>query len=215
MANINLRGLLGFFVYLVFAACIAPVHSYPTTLSNTTQILEKRVPIPAIPTAAEAFDRLIPLGPGKQVFYGGGTLEAASHYARSIGGGLMANADNGEGWATLEGGPFEERIKRYLEDEPTWTDEELDQAVQAVSNAYAMHAEGDVVVVLAYDMPLPKDRVGSNYEKSYWYGEFETMVKKGKVDKILAFDMKNPSAEPQGQPREYWPEPESKTQHAG
>jgi hypothetical protein len=31
---------------------------------------------------------------------------------------------------------------------------------------------------------------------SYWWGEFEVLKKNTKVDKILAFDMKNPAAEP-------------------
>lgn len=202
----NLRGFLTFFVYLIFAACIVPTHSYPTTLSNTTQILEKRIPIPQIPTAEQAAEHLKPLGPGKQVFFMREVKEAASHYARRIGGGLLADADNGEGWATFEGGPFETRARRVIHNEPTWEDKEVDDAIQAVSNGFALNAEGDVVVVLPYYM--------SN-RFTFWYGEYETLKKNPKVDKILAFDMKNPSAEPQGEPRELWPEAQSKTEHAG
>jgi hypothetical protein len=206
MANINLRGLFTFFVYLVFAAYITPVHSYPTTLSNTTEILEKRILNPPIPAPSVFLEHLKPLGPGKQVFYGGGTHVAASHYARRIGGGLLGDADIGDGWANLEGGPFGMRNLLASKGIPTWNDEELTQAVQAISNAFARNAEGDVVVVLAYDMP---DRF------SYWPGEYKTMTETGKVDKILAFDMKDLSAEPQGQPREYWPKEKPKTEHAG
>lgn len=132
--------------------------------------------------------------------------EAASHYARRIGGGFLADADNGDGWATLEGGPFQIRNDLESRGKPTWNDQELAQAIQAVSNAFAYNAEGDVVVVLPYDMP---DR------PSYWPGEFATIKARGRVDKILAFDIKNPSAEPQGQPQEYWPEEQDKTEHAG
>ncbi|KAF3384241.1 hypothetical protein DPV78_012918 [Talaromyces pinophilus] len=207
MANISLRGLLTCFVYLVFAAWTASVHSYPTTLSNTTQILEKRVLLPPIPPISAFVNHLKPFPPGKQyVFYGGGTQLAASHYARRVGGGLMADADDGEGWATFEGGPFETRNELLANGIPTWNDQELGRAVQTLSNAYARIAEGDVVVVLAYDMP---DR------PSYWPGEYETLTHNDKVRKILAFDMKDPTAEPQGEPRELFPEPKAKTEHAG
>ncbi|KUL82632.1 hypothetical protein ZTR_09452 [Talaromyces verruculosus] len=174
MANISLRGLLTCFVYLAFAAWTAPVHSYPTTLSNTTQILEKRL--------------------------------AASHYARKVGGGLMADADDGEGWAKFTGGPFKMRNQLLAEGRPTWNDQETFQAVQTLSNAYARIAEGDVVVVLAYDMPN---------RPSHWPGEYQTLIHNDKVRKILAFDMKDPTAEPQGEPRELWPKEKAKTEHAG
>lgn len=182
------------------------MHSYPTTLSNTTQILEKRVLIPPIPPLAEFVRHLRPLGPGRQVFYGGGTQQAASHYARRIGGGLLGNADTGDGWATFQGGPFQIRNDLMSRGRPTWNDQELFQAVQAISNAFAWIASGDVVVVLAYNMPnIP----------SHWPGEFETLKRNPNVDKILAFDMKDPTAEPQGQPRELWPKEQAKTENAG
>lgn len=183
------------------------MHSYPTALSNTTQILEKRVLVPPIPAISKFVEHLKPFPPGKQyVFYGGGTQLAASHYARKVGGGLLADADDGEGWATFEGGPFQMRNELKSRGIPTWNDQEDFQAVQVLSNAYAWIAEGDVVVVLAYDMP---DR------PSHWPGEYETMTNTGKVRKILAFDMKDPTAEPQGEPREFWPKPQPKTEHAG
>ena len=50
---------------------------------------------------------------------------------------------------------------------------------------------------------------------SHWPGEYETMTHTGKVRKILAFDMKDPTAEPQGEPRELWPMEKAKTEHAG
>ncbi|KAJ5167589.1 uncharacterized protein N7482_003183 [Penicillium canariense] len=206
MARTNLRGLLTAFLFLFFAASIAPVHSYPTTLSNTTQALSKRTPNPKIPTAEEAAKHLKKLGPGKQVFYRDTTHEAPSHYARKIGGGLLANADDGDGWANLEGGPFRERALRVIDNKPTWSEIEVDKAVQAVSNGYALNAEGDVVVVLPYNIPNTF---------SFWDGEFEVLKKNENVDKILAFDMNNPTVEPKGSPRELWPKEQPKTEHAG
>lgn len=47
---------------------------------------------------------------------------------------------------------------------PTWTDKELEEAIQALSDGFALNAEGDVVVVLSYEIPN---------KPSYWYGEFE------------------------------------------
>lgn len=205
MAIITPRGLLAFFL-LLFAVTIAPVHSYPTILSNTTQILSKRTPIPEIPTAKTCAAHLKKLGPGKQVFYMSVTHEAASHYARKIGGGLIGEADTGDGWGRMEGGPFRERALREIDDKPTWTDAELEEAIQALSDGFALNAEGDVVVVLPYDNPS---------RASHWWGEFEVLKKNPKVDKILAFDMKNPTAEPQGSPRELWPKAQPKTEHAG
>ena len=206
MAKINLRGLLAILLLLFFAASIAPVHSYPTTLSNTTQTLSKRTPNPKVPTAEEAVKHLKKLGPGKQVFYRGTVQLAASEYAKKIGGGFLEDASNGDGWATLKGGPFHERVMRMVDDKPTWDDEEVTEAVQAVSDAFALNSEGDVIVVLPYNIPN---------EHSHWDGEFEVLKENPKVDKVLAFDMKDSTVEPKGSPRELWPRPQPKTEHAG
>ncbi|KAF3393785.1 hypothetical protein F1880_004596 [Penicillium rolfsii] len=209
MAIIKLRGLHTFFLLLLLiflAVTIAPVHGYPNTLSNATRTLSKRTPIPKIPTARECAEHLRKLGPGKQVFYMSVTHEAASHYARRIGGGLIGEADNGDGWGSMEGGPFKERARREIDGKPTWTDEELEEAIQALSDGFALNAEGDVVVVLPYENPN---------RASHWWGELEVLKKNPKVDKILAFDMKNPAAEPKGSPRELWPKAQPKTEHAG
>lgn len=206
MANISIRSLLFLFISLFFAANIVPVCSYPTNLPNTTQVISKRTPNPKIPTTEEAAKHLKPLGSGKQVFYRMECHEAASHLAREIGGGLLANADNGDHWASFDGGPFKERNLRMIDDEPTWTNRELDAAMQSVSNAYAMNAEGDAIVVLPYYMPNSPD---------WWDGEFEVLKKNPKVDKVLAYDMKNVKGVPQGSPRELWPKAQPKTEHAG
>ncbi|GLI79247.1 hypothetical protein PoHVEF18_007575 [Penicillium ochrochloron] len=106
----------------------------------------------------------------------------------------------------MEGGPFETRALREIADKPTWNDFESDEAIQALSDGFAMNEEGDVVVVLPYDIPN---------KSSHWYGESEVLKRNPKVDKILAFDMKNPAAVPQGSPRELWPREQPKTEHAG
>ena len=45
--------------------------------------------------------------------------------------------------------------------------------------------------------------------------KFETLKANPNVHKVVAFDMKDCIADPQGQPRELWPRNEAKTAHAG
>ncbi|GAD98312.1 hypothetical protein MGYG_06584 [Paecilomyces variotii No. 5] len=206
MAKSTIYHFLSLLAFLLFAVGIVPVSSSPTGIAPTPGLLIKRVPDPKIPTKEEARKHLRPLGPGKQVFYRMECKEAASHYARKIGGGLLGNADDGSRWANFDGGPFHERALREIDDKPTWNDDELEEAITAVSQAYAMNAEGDAVVILPYHIPKSHD---------IWEDEYEILKASEKVTRILAYDMKNPNAEPQGEPRELWPISQPRTEHAG
>ncbi|KAI9927555.1 hypothetical protein ASPWEDRAFT_176037 [Aspergillus wentii DTO 134E9] len=195
-----LKGLLSLLL-LLFTFCILPATSYPTSLSH-----DKRTLNPAMPTVAEAQKHLKHVGKDKSIFYLSEVGDAVHKYAKAHGLKIISDADDGSHWATMEGGPFLERSMREIDDQPTWTDNELSEAMQVVSNAFAANAEGEVHVILPYHMPS---------RKNHWTGEFEELKKNKKVTKVWAFDMKNAHSMPKGKPRELWPHAQPKTEHAG
>lgn len=110
---------------------------------------------------------------------------------------MLANADD-----EFEGGPFREYLLRQCDDEPTWTDDEEWQAINIMSRAFAAESSGVATVVLPHNV---------HNTKNHWTGEFEALKASPNVHKVVAFDMKDCGAEPEGQPRELWSKKEDKT----
>lgn len=96
---------------------------------------------------------------------------------------------------------FREYLMRQCDDEPTWTEDEEWQAINVMSRAFAAESSGVATVVLPHNV---------HNTKNHWTGEFEALKANPNVHKVVAFDMKDCSAEPQGQPRELWPKTRTK-----
>lgn len=195
----------------VFALCLIPTLAYPVNPSDVDlpdgmTIFEKRTLNPPLPTLEEARKHVKSLPKDKSIFYLGECQKAASYYGSKNGMVMLANADDGSGWMQFEGGPFREYLLRQCDDEPTWTEDEEWQAINVMSRAFAAESSGVATVVLPHNV---------HNTKNHWTGEFEALKANPNVHKVVAFDMKDCSAEPKGQPRELWPRNEDKTAHAG
>ncbi|KAF4215269.1 hypothetical protein CNMCM8980_010347 [Aspergillus fumigatiaffinis] len=206
MAQANRQSVYSLLLYLIFTLWITSVLGDQINHSLHALSIEKRVRVPPIPSVADALKHLKKPAKGPALFYKSEVQVAATEYARANNLWLIGDADDGSGWANFEGGPFMVYTTMITNDLPTWSSNELTMAKAAVCNAYAHNAHGDTIVILPYDAA---PRV------SFWDGEFEMLKKNPKVDKILAYDMKDGTKMPQGQPRELWPREQPKTEHAG
>ncbi|BCR92164.1 uncharacterized protein ACHE_80064A [Aspergillus chevalieri] len=192
--------------FFIFALCLIPALAYPVNATDSLTTLEKCTLNPPLPTLQEARQHVKKLPKDKSIFYLGQCQMAASFYGSKHGMVMLANADDGSGWLQFEGGPFHEYVSRQCDDEPTWTEDEEWQAINIISQAFAAESSGVATVVLPYIV---------HDSKNHWDGEFETLKVNPNIHKVVAFDMKDCTADPQGQPRELWPRNEAKTAHAG
>lgn len=163
--------------------------------------LEKRVLSPPLPTTEYAKTKMKPGTPHKDkaIFYTAQTLFSGLHLIQRFNGQGISDTDNGEKVMDMEGGPFAESTKLFLNDKDTWNDDEKDIAVGQVSRAFAERAKGIVRVVFPEDYsPHIRPNTWTEYE-------WPALQENPDVTKVLAWWVKKGGDEPMGDGTEIWP----------
>lgn len=210
------RSYLSFILFACLCLQWLPVFALPSS-GNFTSIptrhdhyhhhlhhhhrLGKRVLNPPLPTVEYAKTKMKPGTPHKDkaVFYTAKTLFSALHLIQRFNGQGLSDTDNGEKVMLMEGGPFAESVRLFLNDEDTWDDDEKDIAIGQVSQAFAERASGIVRVVFPENYsPHVRPNAWTQYE-------WPALKKNPDVTKVLAWWVKVGGDEPKGDGTEIWP----------
>ncbi|KAM5471341.1 hypothetical protein MauCBS54593_003681 [Microsporum audouinii] len=163
--------------------------------------LGKRVLNPPLPTTEYAKTKMKPGTPHKDkaIFYTANTLFSAHYLLQRFNGQGIADTDNGEKVMLMDGGPFLESQKLFLNDKDTWEEHETHMAVGQVSQAFAERARGIVRVVFPENYsPHARPNVWTEYE-------WPALKKNPDVTKVFAWWVKVGGDEPKGDGTEIWP----------